>query len=247
VILRKLAEAIRRQDWFTVVLEILIVVVGLFLGLQLDGWNQVRKDRTKEHVYLERLSVDIERDAGLLARSIEAAEGRARDAVLAMDGLADAAVVASDPCRFLASISRASSNFYPVLYRHTFGEIVSNGHLELIRSNELKDELSQYYTVHESGGQWMDSMRQINVGYVMAFAGILSRDERKVIAVFENGGECLIDVDRAMAARERVLAREGLAYWLPTLEVRQESLAGRLQRLFVTNERLRALLAHELD
>jgi hypothetical protein len=55
VILRKLAEAIREQNWFTVLLEILIVVIGIFLGLQVDGWNELRKDRVKEGVYLERL------------------------------------------------------------------------------------------------------------------------------------------------------------------------------------------------
>ena len=75
----------------------------------------------------------------------------------------------------------------------------------------------------------------------------LSRDEQKVIAGFENGGECLIEVNQAMAARERILAREGLAYWLPRLEVRQERLAERLRRLLVTNELVHDLLAHELN
>ena len=32
MILRKLASAIRRQDWFTVLLEFVIVVLGIFIG-----------------------------------------------------------------------------------------------------------------------------------------------------------------------------------------------------------------------
>lgn len=129
MILRKMADAIARQDWFLAVLEMLIVVIGLFVGLQLDGWNEMRKERLDETNYLERLYRDIDRDAQLLVRSIEGAERRARDAVYAMDALESAAVVADDPCRFLASISGASSSFYPVLYRHTFDEIVSSGDL----------------------------------------------------------------------------------------------------------------------
>ena len=39
MILRKLAAAMKEQNWVTVVLEILIVVVGIFVGLQVDGWN----------------------------------------------------------------------------------------------------------------------------------------------------------------------------------------------------------------
>lgn len=209
MILRKLADAIARQDWFVAVLEMLIVVIGLFVGLQLDGWNEIR-------------------------------------AVYAMEALESAAVVADDPCQFLASISGASSSFYPVLYRHTFDEIVSSGDLKLIRNDQLKDELSQYYTAHESAGQWMDSMRQVNLAYTAAFAGILSRKELKAVAGFEAGGECLIEVDQAMAARERILGRLGLAEWLPRLEVRQEGIAERLRRSATTNARLDALLSGEL-
>ena len=42
MILRRLAESIRKQEWFTVVLEVLIVVVGIFIGLQVDEWNRAR-------------------------------------------------------------------------------------------------------------------------------------------------------------------------------------------------------------
>ncbi len=55
MILRRLAEGVRQQDWFTVVVEVLIVVVGIFLGLQVDGWNKARQDRLLEQEYLERI------------------------------------------------------------------------------------------------------------------------------------------------------------------------------------------------
>ena len=45
MILSKLADAIRRQDWFTVLLEIAIVMIGILLGLQVNAWNQGRIDR----------------------------------------------------------------------------------------------------------------------------------------------------------------------------------------------------------
>lgn len=57
--MRRLAAGIRQQDWFTVVLEVLIVVVSIIVGLQVDGWNEGRKDRIEERAYLERLSLDL--------------------------------------------------------------------------------------------------------------------------------------------------------------------------------------------
>ena len=39
MILRRITEAFRKQDWFTVAVETLIVVLGVFLGIQLGNWG----------------------------------------------------------------------------------------------------------------------------------------------------------------------------------------------------------------
>ncbi len=58
MILRKLADAIREQNWSTVILEILIVVVGIFIGLQVDGWNEGRKKQQDIELQLLRIADD---------------------------------------------------------------------------------------------------------------------------------------------------------------------------------------------
>ncbi len=59
MILRRMANGIRQQDWFTVVLEVLIVVVGIFIGLQVDDWNEARKEQALARDYLARLIFDV--------------------------------------------------------------------------------------------------------------------------------------------------------------------------------------------
>lgn len=58
MILHRLATALRKQDWFTVLIETLIVVFGVFIGLQVNNWNAARYDRMLEQQYLERLFDD---------------------------------------------------------------------------------------------------------------------------------------------------------------------------------------------
>lgn len=70
MILRRLADAIRTQNWFTVVLEVAIVVVGIFIGLQVDDWNQRRVDKVREQAILASLAqqagnFQTKSDAGL--------------------------------------------------------------------------------------------------------------------------------------------------------------------------------------
>ncbi len=59
MILRRLATALRRQDWFTVVIETLIVVLGVFLGLQVNNWNEARIARADEREFLTQLRNEL--------------------------------------------------------------------------------------------------------------------------------------------------------------------------------------------
>jgi hypothetical protein len=59
MIIRRLADSIRKQDWFVVILEVMIVVVGIFIGLQVDDWNKARQDRKDEQVFLVRLHDEL--------------------------------------------------------------------------------------------------------------------------------------------------------------------------------------------
>lgn len=59
MIIRRISEGIRSQDWFTVVVEIFIVVIGIYVGLQVDDWQNERKNKKLEQVYLERLHGEI--------------------------------------------------------------------------------------------------------------------------------------------------------------------------------------------
>jgi hypothetical protein len=58
VIIRRLAGALREQNWFTVVLEVVIVGVGIFVGLQVDGWNEGRKNQQNIEAQLLRIADD---------------------------------------------------------------------------------------------------------------------------------------------------------------------------------------------
>ncbi len=57
--LRRIATAVRRQDWFTVAVETLIVVLGVFLGLQANSWNETRLEHARERQILIGLSEDF--------------------------------------------------------------------------------------------------------------------------------------------------------------------------------------------
>jgi hypothetical protein len=43
--------------------EVILVMVGILLALQIDNWNENRKDQRTEERYMERLLHDLQNDA----------------------------------------------------------------------------------------------------------------------------------------------------------------------------------------
>ncbi|PCI33566.1 MAG: hypothetical protein COB54_04525 [Alphaproteobacteria bacterium] len=60
MILRKFTKHIVDQNWFAVGLDVIVVVVGIFLGMMMTEWNEKRQLRGTEGQYLLSLRADLE-------------------------------------------------------------------------------------------------------------------------------------------------------------------------------------------
>jgi len=59
MILRSLTRHVRDQNWFAVGLDLLIVVVGVFIGLQVQQWADGQRQARMETFYTQRLHSEI--------------------------------------------------------------------------------------------------------------------------------------------------------------------------------------------
>ncbi len=62
MILHRLAAGLKRQDWAAITIEFLLVVAGVFVGLQVANWNEDRKERALEKAYVARIAEDVRSD-----------------------------------------------------------------------------------------------------------------------------------------------------------------------------------------
>lgn len=62
MLFRRIAQHVKDQNWTAVGLDFLIVVVGVFLGLQAQDWNQSRQESSALQSYLISMSRNIEFD-----------------------------------------------------------------------------------------------------------------------------------------------------------------------------------------
>lgn len=62
MIKRRLGERLKQQDWVGVTIELALVMVGVFLGIQVANWNDQRRERALERAYETRIAQDVRSD-----------------------------------------------------------------------------------------------------------------------------------------------------------------------------------------
>ncbi|MGA8278804.1 MAG: hypothetical protein WB784_11500 [Rhodanobacteraceae bacterium] len=60
MILRRIAGQLKQQHWTGVFIELAIVVLGVFIGLQVDNWNQARADQNRLDQQLSAFESELE-------------------------------------------------------------------------------------------------------------------------------------------------------------------------------------------
>lgn len=59
MILRRISEHVKAQNWFAVGIDLVIVVVGVFIGLQVQQWADAQREARLERAYTERLRTEV--------------------------------------------------------------------------------------------------------------------------------------------------------------------------------------------
>ncbi len=145
MLLRRITEHVKAQNWFAVGIDFLIVVVGVFIGIQVSNWNDARADQTRGYEYLERLRSDLTGDANAIKERIEFNESVREygDKALAYAEARESERSADWPT--VLAFFQASQLWRYFSNDATYGEIRSAGELGLIRNQDRRAALAEYY------------------------------------------------------------------------------------------------------
>ena len=127
MILRRVIEHFRKQEWTAIGIDFVIVVFGVFFGIQVANWNEERTERAREHQLLVELRAEV-------AASIRQAQikQRAFEQVARSGGRAIAFLDAGQPCgaqcwQVLVDVFHASQWQQVSLGLPTYEEMRRNG------------------------------------------------------------------------------------------------------------------------
>ena len=146
--------------------EIILVVAGILIALQINNANEARLERQKEVRYLANLKVDLEYTIRELDRFIETRERRIESGQRIIDYFNGRPL--EDPLDF--GYHNVFVQTWQRYYQNinTFEELVNSGNLGLISSQEIKNGLMDLDLLYEKMKGDEDHMRFDFEGYVYA-------------------------------------------------------------------------------
>jgi len=144
MILRRVIDHFRKQEWTAIFIDFVIVVLGVFVGLQAQAWSQERYRQKSESAYLVRLHEEVEQ---LLATRAQYDRTRVKfsaDLIAAVRQLdSDEANIALTPDQCDA-IAGSAHTTVPPADLPTVAELLSTGRLDQLTSPNVRLAVLSY-------------------------------------------------------------------------------------------------------
>ena len=158
MLLRRVIEHVKTQNWTAVTLDFVIVVMGVFIGIQVANWNDTKADRRLEKKLLVRLYEETKELRNL--REDTATLPRERKEIL--KGVQISLLDSEKPLSFSGAECKAIQ-FSHILRRPpdtlpTLEEMVANGRIGIIGNSKIRQQLTYYIQARERARYFYDEL-----------------------------------------------------------------------------------------
>jgi hypothetical protein len=241
MLLRRVIEHVRDQNWFAVSLDFVIVVVGVFIGIQVANWNDERLNRQEERILVERLRVDFDRiredsDRSLAFHERMTANLRTVVRSVRSERLEDKEVAAFEQALIFGITFQTSAD-----HSGTFTELMSSGRANILRDRNLLDELVDYEDFLTRFGfaqqYYIDLVMEALPGYVSAFGYDVDLQLSQELFDGDTEAKALVSYDFDSlsadptfenAAEQLMFVHSGFVLWRQRISARVDAIQHRL-------------------
>ena len=177
MMLRRVIEHVKNQQWTAVAIDFVIVVIGVFVGIQVSNWNQARVTEQQTATFTKHLKQDLRDEDWGYQMMIEYGRDVLAHADIAVNAL-EGTVPVSDEA-LLVSAYRATQYKNRLRRRATYDELISTGTIGLIRDQALRDTAMRNYN-----SPTLDVMAQegLSSRYRQAFRMTLPNATQRVLS-----------------------------------------------------------------
>lgn len=141
--IRRFREHITAHNWFAVGIDILIVIVGVFLGLQANNWNQTRIERSAARAYRAEIIENLRANEISIDDQVAYYRRVLAHALAALEVLETPGSVMDEA--FLVDAYQASQVRQRLLAQTAYDEMKSAGLGRNVAEPEIRGRLTAFY------------------------------------------------------------------------------------------------------
>lgn len=144
MILRSVIKHVREQNWVAVGLDFVIVVVGVFIGIQVANWNQQQRDRESEGLYLVRLGQELSEISALVDADYKTQRARLERLEQLRRFFATGDGISQLGGHHCAALSQSHIFADTIFYPATIKELIATGRIVLIRDDAVRTAILSF-------------------------------------------------------------------------------------------------------
>lgn len=162
MLLRRIIEHLKVQNWTAVLLDFLIVVVGVFIGIQVANWNDERQAQVERDTSLDRLHSEAELSVAYVRAVVEQYHRTVDARASVLRNAADGNIDAVGQEEIVLAINYLS--FYPPVEtpRGVYDEVIAAGHFSNLGDANVREAITRYYSQLEILNSVMSSQRDLS-------------------------------------------------------------------------------------
>jgi hypothetical protein len=141
MLLRRIAQHVKNENWFAVFIDFIIVVVGVFIGIQVANWNEERADKLDEQETLIALKSDVletKTNIEEYLKSVGKGQNHLRQLAEFSDGQHDDMPITQIDENILNGLYAV---YYTTTNMLTYLELINTGRIDIISDSEIRRHL----------------------------------------------------------------------------------------------------------
>ena len=127
--------------------EILLVVIGILIALQINNWNESRKIREMETRYLNNLLVDLSSDTAFFNEKIRLFESALKGLKTYLSKSYEEQRTKDDVIQLFSYLNLVTEHL--VIQNPSYLDVLSSGNLSIFSNDELKKSIMTYYKFYD--------------------------------------------------------------------------------------------------
>jgi hypothetical protein len=161
MIVRRVTNALSRQDWVAAAIEFILVVIGVLLAFQINEWASERQARAGRQAATTRLLDEAEEDVAYLRYEVEDHQQVVRKLSYALDHVRNGTWRQADQAQMQSGLTSSVYLDAPSPPSSVYEDIVAGGMLGEIGDPRLRSAISVYRAKLNLLSRLIDYVRQI--------------------------------------------------------------------------------------